>query len=303
MSIYNKKIYNFSQIIKESSLPRLETEILISFLLRKNREFLMTHPETIISPEIYKKFKTLEAKRLKDWPIAYLIGHKEFYGLDFKVTPVVLIPRPETEIIVDEIVETIKDEVNHTNRFNSVLHIVDLGTGSGAIITAVSSEIKRIFPAQFKNIKLSAVDISASALNIAKQNAKIHKLDSKINFYRGNLLAPLKLGGKRLAGQSLLIAANLPYLTPTQIKKSPSIRREPRLALNGGSNGLKYYRELFLALADLSKEQNFSFKVLCEIDPSQSQKIRFLAAKILPKAKVEIKQDLAKLQRLAVISQ
>jgi len=299
MSIISKKIYTLNLIFKESSLPRLDTELLIVFLLHKDREFILTHPATKISSTIYKKFKTLEAKRLKNWPIAYLIGRKEFYGLDFKVTPAVLTPRPETEMMVEEIIQLVKDY----DQDGQPSHIIDLGTGSGAIIVSAASEIRRLFPLRFTNIKLSAVDISASALNIARQNAKTHGLSAKIKFYHGNLLAPLKLSAKRLTGQSLIIAANLPYLTPGQIKKSVSIRREPRLALNGGSDGLKYYRELFLALADLNKEQKFSLKILCEIDPSQDRKIRFLAAKMLPKAKVEIKKDLAKQQRLAVISQ
>lgn len=255
----------------------------------------MTHPETIISPAIHKKFKELEKKRLKNWPIAYITGHKEFYGLDLKVTPAVLMPRPETEMMVDEMIKMVKES-------SEPPHIIDLGTGSGAIVIAAGSEIRRLSPLRFKDIKLSAVDISASALKIAKQNAGTHKLNSKIKFYHGNLLAPLKLGTKRLAGQSLIIAANLPYLTPAQIKKSPSIHREPRLALDGGTDGLKYYRRLFRESASLVKKQNFSLNILCEIDPSQSRPISALVKKILPKASLIIKKDLAGKFRLAKIT-
>lgn len=291
----SKKIYNISLIFKESPLSRLDTELLLAFLLHKTREFILTHPETRITPALYKKFQALKAKRLKDWPIAYLIGSKEFYGLDLKVAPAVLMPRPETEMMVDEMIGLVKDLPRPP-------HLIDLGTGSGAIIIATGSEIRRLFPLRFKNIKLSAVDISTPALKMARQNAAIHELNSKIKFYHGNLLEPLKLETRKLAGQSLIIAANLPYLTPAQIKKSPSIRREPRLALDGGKDGLKYYKELFKELSDLNKKQNFPFRLLCEIDPSQSRKIRSLAAKILPEATVEIKKDLARRQRLAIIS-
>jgi release factor glutamine methyltransferase len=292
MSIISKKIYNISLIFKESPLSRLDTELLLAFVLHKNREFILTHPETIITPALYKKFQALKAKRLKDWPIAYLIGSKEFYGLDFKVTPAVLMPRPETEMMVEEIIGQ-----------PAASHIIDLGTGSGAIIIAASSEIRRLFPVQFKKIKLSAVDISKSALNIARQNAKAHRLNTKIKFHHGSLLTPLKLETKKIAGESLTIAANLPYLTPTQIKRSPSISREPRLALDGGKDGLKYYRELFKELSILTKKQTIHFRLLCEIDPSQARPINTLAKKILPKAKTVIRQDLAKKNRLAIISQ
>ncbi len=302
MSKLAKNIHNISLIFKESSLPRLETEILISFLLGKRREFLMTHPETSISLAIYKKFKELEKKRLKNWPIAYLIGSKEFYGLNFKVTPAVLMPRPETEMIVDEIIEMVKGRTNNVSEQRAIPHIIDLGTGSGAIISATGSEIRRLFPIQFKNIKLSAVDISATALKIAKQNAKTHELNSKIKFYHGSLLAPLKLETKKLTRQTLIIAANLPYLTPAQIKKSPSISREPRLALDGGRDGLKYYRQLFQELSSVLKKQNFSFRILCEIDPGQSRPIIMLAKKILPQAQAVIKKDLAKKNRLVIIN-
>lgn len=154
MSILSKKTYTVSLIFKESSLPRLETEILMAFLLHKNREFILTHPETKISPVLYKKFKILEIKCLKNWPVAYLTLKKEFYGLNFKVSPTVLIPRPETELFVDNIINLIKSQDIKVNNFNQSLPgeltIIDVGTGSGAIIIAVASELRRLFPAHFK---------------------------------------------------------------------------------------------------------------------------------------------------------
>ncbi|MFA6995116.1 MAG: peptide chain release factor N(5)-glutamine methyltransferase [Patescibacteria group bacterium] len=293
MSIFKKKIYNISLIFKESSLPRLEAEILVSFLLNKTREFVLTHPETKITPGLYKKFKSLEIKRLNNWPIAYLTGQKEFYGLNFIVGSTVLIPRPETEMMVDKIIEHIKTTLN----VKQTPYIIDIGTGSGAIIISVAQELKRLFPPLFKNTKFAATDISYTALNTAKKNAKNYKLGNKIKFYRGNLLDPLKLNHKKIKNYRLFITANLPYLTPKQIKESPSISREPRLALNGGSDGLKYYRELFKNLKTL----HLPAYVLCEIDSKQSSKIKTAAKKIFLKTELKIYKDLTKKNRLLIM--
>lgn len=282
------------KIFNNSSLPRLETELLLSYLLKKPREFLITHPETKIRPTIYKRFKLLEAKRQNNWPIAYLTGYKEFYGFDFKVSPAVLIPRPETELLVDKI-------INFLTNNRTVLKpiIVDLGTGSGGIIITVAKELKRLMPSVYNQSEFIAVDISAVALKIAKINADKHKLTRKIKFYRGDLLIPLKFPQRNLNQSELIITANLPYLTPTQIIRSPSISREPRLALDGGRRGLKYYQALLSQLADLPAD--LKFRVYCEIDDSQATTISALSKKYLPRALTSITRDLSGKQRLFII--
>jgi release factor glutamine methyltransferase len=296
MSISTKNT-NFTQILQTSSLSRPETEILLAFLLKRNREFILTHPETAISATLYKKFRTLEAKRLKNWPIAYLTGHKEFYGLDFKVSPSVLVPRPETEMMVDEMIDIVKKCL--TDQYQPL--IIDIGTGSGAIIVSVASEIRRLFPAFFKKIGFSAVDISASALNITQQNAKKHKLNHKIKFYYGNLLLPLKLNQQKLIGRKLIIAANLPYLTKAQIAKSSSIQREPKLALDGGLGGLKYYQELFKQLAEINLSGIIGY-ILCEINADQKLGIKKLCKRYFPQATLGINCDLSGQDRLVKIT-
>jgi len=293
-------------VFKTSSLPRPETELLLAFLLDKNREFLLTHPETRISSKISKKFKALEAKRLKNWPIAYLTGVKGFYGFDFKVSPAVLTPRPETEKIVEDIVEIFKDKnagPKASDKSASLIDksldksgflkpiIVDLGTGSGAIIISVAKELKRLAPAVYRRAEFLAVDISEKALKIAEQNAADHQLAQKINFYKGNLLSPLKLNQHDLSRSELIIAANLPYLTPKQIKNSPGISREPLLALDGGRDGLKYYRELFKQLTGLPVIRNL--RIICEIDDCQAEKIKALTGKYFPSVDSEIIYDLS----------
>jgi len=287
----------FFQVLKNILIPRQEAEILMAFLLKKPIEFLMAHPETEVRPVILNKFKNLEKKRLHGWSIAVLIGHKEFYGLDFKVDKNVLIPRPETELMVEEVLSLI-------NATPDKKLLVDLGTGSGAIIIACANEIKKTLPIIYKKTEFRAIDISVSALKIAKENAKYNQ-QTKIKFRQGNLLEPLinQKDIKKLTSLNLIMAANLPYLTPSQIKVSPSIKKEPSLALVAGKDGLKYYRELFGQI----KSINNNFKplranILCEIDSGQAKPIKTLVKKHFPRAKIEIKKDLADKKRLAIIS-
>lgn len=278
---------------KESSLPSGETEILMAFLLGKDKEFILTHPEFIIPKNVYKKFKELEKKRLAGWSIAVLIGRKEFYGRDFFVDKNVLVPRPETELMVEEIIDIAKQ---NNNKFT----LIDLGTGTGAIIISLAAELKKISPIKYKKITFYAVDISLPALKVARKNAIINKQAKKIKFLPGNLLEPLikhKDFNKFSAGE-LIIAANLPYLTPKQVKNSPSIQKEPKIALVAGNDGLKYYRELFKQIKSI---KNRPITILGEIDPNQAETIKPALKKYFPLAAIEIKKDLSGRNRLAII--
>ncbi len=276
------------EVLTNSVLPRREAEIILAGPLRRPREYLLAHPESNLSSALRRRFKTLEKKRLAGWPIAYLVGRQEFYGLAFQVNPAVLIPRPETELLVetilDALVERIKKSREKTALNDTV--VLDLGTGSGAIIIALAKECKRRFPARFKKILWLASDVSGAALKVARTNAWRLGIN-KIKFYRGDLLAPIK---KFLAGKDLLIAANLPYLTPKQIQASPTIKKEPRLALKAGPDGLKYYRRL---LQQLARIKYSSLALLIEIEPGQKKKIMAWAQKYLPQAKIDFKRDLA----------
>ncbi len=271
-------------IYKTSSLPPLEIEMLLAHLLKKSREFLLTHPELKIGQAALNNFKKLEAKRLLNWPIAYLTGVKEFYGFDFMVSPAVLTPRPETEKIVEDMVNIAKASPLRPL-------IIDIGTGSGAIIISVAKELKKLAPGAYRRAEFLAADISEKALKVAAQNANKHRLNDKISFHKGDLLAPLKLDKRDLKDYELIMAANLPYLTKAQIKKSPSISREPLLALDGGPDGLKYYRRLFKQLAALKNVGNI--RLICEIDDSQAKKIKELSEQYFPAAKEKIIYDLS----------
>jgi release factor glutamine methyltransferase len=271
---------NIKELIQESKLPRLEAELLLAFLITKPREFIIVHEKDVLALAIIKKFKAAERKRLLNFPLAYLTGRKEFYGLDFKVNKNVLVPRPETETLVEMI-------LNYARQKKNGLDFLDIGTGSGAIIISVASELAKQSELIFNNSSFLGLDISKLALSVARQNAKLHNLNKKIAFLESNLLSNLPT--KILKGSNLMIAANLPYLTKEQIKNEPSISREPKLALDGGPDGLKYYHALFKQLKKISFA---SLLLICEIDPGQAKTIKLSAQKIWPGARLKIIKDL-----------
>ena len=306
----------------------LDAEILLSYILKKPREYILAHPEEKLTKSQISNIQYLISRRNKNEPIAYLTGHKQFYGLDFLVNKHVMIPRPETELMVGEAINQITHNMKN-------LTFIDVGTGSGCIIITIA---KLLQATSYKlQANFLATDISKPALTIARKNAKLHKIDKKITFYQDNLLKPVinKLSNvncqmparqyQPMAGGSIVITANLPYLTPAQIKNSPTIKYEPKLALDAGPDGLKYYRQLFkqihkLQIADLPASRFRSkrwqagcrLQIIIEIDPSQTIKIKQLAKKELfthysiseggTKSKIQIKKDLSGLNRLIIIT-
>ncbi len=281
-----------------------DLEILISFVIGKPKEFILTHPEYKLNKSEENKLKKLIKKKLTGEPIAYLVGEKEFYSLNFKINKKVLVPRPETELIVEKTLELI-ETIYLTNSKKPII-IIDIGTGSGCIIVTLAKFLSYYRSLTFK---FYATDISSQALSIAKTNAKLHNVKQKINFFYGNLLQPFtdnpKLFNyfkrlKNLKQSLIIITANLPYLTPKQIKNSPTIQSEPRLALDGGRDGLKYYRHL---IKQLKKPPftDLSWAAFLEIDPSQKKKIKELIKKELTVREIKFYPDLAGYTRVAKI--
>lgn len=304
----NKQNASFNQIKKTSLLPRLDFELLLAKASSLSREKLITYPDRNLGLKILKKYKELEKKRLKNWPVAYLLEEKSFYGLNFKVSPKVLVPRPETEILVENIFK----KVNEIE--SKKINIIDLGTGSGAIIISLASEIKKINSELFKKTNFIALDISNDALKVAKENAKNNKVETKIIFRKSDLLEIFK--NKKFSEDffifknHLIISANLPYLKPEEFKKEKSISREPKLALVAGKDGLKYYRKLFKQLSLIIKINSDKFQknnklkslfLICEINPEQVDPMKELANKYLQGATIKIEKDLANKDRFFVI--
>jgi len=285
--------------LKKSTIdnPQLEADVLLSFVLKKPREWLLAHPEHKLNSFQIINYKFKIRKRLKGVSLAYILGYKYFYGYKFIVNKNVLVPRPETEMMVDYVNEL----VTHNSQ---PITLVDVGTGSGCIVIAIAKNQKspRLHSGQakIKNQKFYGIDISNKTLRVAKKNAKYHGPTDKIKFFQGNLLSPIINEFQVMSSKlRVVICANLPYLTPKQLKNSPTIQAEPKNALKAGNDGLKYYRELFTQLKIL---KNKKITLLCEIDPGQSETITKLIKEKLPKYNFIIKKDLRGLNRLVILT-
>ncbi|PLX20996.1 peptide chain release factor N(5)-glutamine methyltransferase [Candidatus Parcubacteria bacterium] len=267
-------------------IDSFDFDILLSSVLKKPKEYIITYPTKPLNAKTIQKIENLFKKRINNEPLAYIIGEKGFFGLNFFVNKNVLIPRPESEIIVEEVLKKTKEP-------NTV---IDVGTGSGclAISIAKSSPNKNVI----------ALDISKEALSTAKKNARLNKLDTTIDFRRSDLLDYILKNPNSILHKNIIITANLPYLTARQISASPSIKKEPRLALLAGADGLKYYKKLFKQISSLLEiRSESSIFLICEIDPGQVSGIRKIARELLvPKFSIQIKKDLRGLNRFAVLS-
>ena len=237
----------------------LEKEILLARALKKSKEFLYAHGEDKISWKEFLTYKFYLHALKKGIPVAYILKQKEFYGLNFFVNKSVLIPRGDTEILVEEAIKII-------NKSDKKITLIDTGSGSGCIpISILKNNTK-------KNINAFAVDISWRALNIAKKNAKLHNV--KIKFLQSNLLKKIIKHYSSIftSDAFVIITANLPYLNKEQMSE-PSIKYEPKTALYGGNdNGLQIYQNFFKQIKEIINNK-LKLTILIEIDPSQSDEI------------------------------
>ena len=271
---------------------------MLAHVLGKSREWVLSHPEKTVNKIQILKYKYLIKKRARGIPLAYLTKHKEFFGLDFFVNKNVLIPRPDTETLVTLALEHL------STKAQDKITLIDVGTGSGCIPISIIKTLKHSAQGGSalggKNIKTFAIDISRRALRVAKINAKKHAV--KINFLHGNLLSPfINLIPKLPKTYNLVITANLPYITKEQFAAEPSIHHEPRLALVAEESGLALYHKLLKQISLLVTSYKLQVTSFFEIDPSQSQSITKLIKSILPTAEIEIKKDLAGLDRIVIV--
>lgn len=248
-----------SEALKKAKtlIAPLDAEVLLAFALKKSREQLITAAEQKISPTLEKTFFALVARRAKNEPLAYLTGKKEFYSLEFAVSPAVLIPRPETEAIVDII----------RKNNPSTGTIIDIGTGSGCIAIALAKHCP---------LPIVAVDISDPALAIARSNAAKHGVSEQITFLKSNLLEKVNFTN---LNPPFVFATNLPYIPENDDLMSDVRDFEPPTALFGGTDGLTLYRRLFAEIG--TRKIPFRLLVL-EADPRQKEDIKRLSADFFP---------------------
>jgi len=241
---------------KKIDSPRLCAEVLLSHQLKKSRvELYLTFDQPLSSSEI-AGFRSLVKRRLNREPLQYITGTQEFWSLEFAVTPQALIPRPETELLVEQAIERLKAVISEGNKTPSIL---DLGTGCGAIAISLAKAVQQV--------RLWATDISADALKLARLNAEKHGVSGKIKFLQGNLWEPLLDEGVTFD----IILSNPPYIGAEEFENlSPEVRDyEPRLALNGHKDGMTYIQTIILEAPVFMKPGGW---IMLEMAPGQTEK-------------------------------
>lgn len=256
--------------------PFLDAQVLVAHLLRKARSWVMAHPAYELEIGEVEKFTADLNLLATGLPLPYLLGQQEFYGLNISVTPDVLIPRPETELLVETAFRWVEE---HPLK----IQIADIGVGSGCISAALA--------AHHPNLRIVATDISYAALLVAKANFQKLGFLNQINLVQCDLLSPF-------IGRFDLICANLPYI-PLSILEGLHVGKfEPWLALDGGEDGLKYLRQLIASAPDYLTPGG---ALLCEIEASLGRAVLDVSRAVFKHAQINVSPDLAGRDRLLFV--
>ena len=279
MNIF-EQLKSAEKILNDNDIEdaRLEAEILLCHLLRVEKIFLYVNPDKILSDEQIADYKILIQRKINHEPTAYIIGHREFMDLNLIVTKDVLIPRPETEILV----ETVIDKLNNVS---DIIKIADIGSGSGAITISLAKHLMNSF--------IDSVDISESALKIAELNAEKYHLSERIEFFNGDIFSTLT--DKKYKA----IVSNPPYI-PSKIIDSlqAEVKNfEPRISLDGGDDGLNFYRRLIEESPKFLIDDGF---LAVEIGYDQAAAVKHLLEENGQFKDIEIIKDLSKNDRVVV---
>ena len=256
-----------------SPSPALDADILLAEVLGTDRAYLLAHGDQSLTAEQQRCFADSLERAANGEPLAYILGRRAFYDLEFRVTPDVLIPRPETELLLEQALEWAKDR--------SPVTAVDVGTGSGALAVT--------FAKHTPLAQVYATDISAAALKVARENAEHH--GANVTFLQGDLLMPLLESAVRLD----LVMANLPYIPSGEVPDLAVSRYEPSLALDGGSDGLDLVRRL---LAQAPQVCSPGALLLLEIGAGQGAAVMALAEQMLHPQDTTLLYDYAGFDRI-----
>ena len=257
----------------------LEAEVLLRHILKYDRARFYASLGETVSAENIECALSLTERRISHEPLAHITGHREFYGLDFRITPAVLIPRQETELLVEE---ALKFAVE---RGDGNISVADIGTGSGAIAVSLAVNLPQA--------KVYATDCSEQALATADLNRRRHGVTDRITLLEGDLLAPLPQPVD-------LIVSNPPYISSDLLSGlAPEVRREPRLALDGGKEGLEVINRL---LKQSPAKLNAGGSILVEISPEQNTAVSEMAKAQFPVADISHANDLLGLPRCVIVS-
>ena len=265
-----------------SDTPALDASVLLAHIINKPRTWVMAHPELTLTIEQQKQLDDSLARLQRGESFPFVLGHWEFFGLEFDVTPDVLIPRPETELLVERAIAWLQI-------FPEKRKVADVGTGSGAIAVSIAVNVP--------DVKILATDISSKALQVAKQNAEKHGVSERIQFVECDLL-PDKSSIAKQQSKIDLLCANLPYIPTKTLYSLAIFGKEPSIALDGGPDGLDLYRRLFSLAPDWIAANG---KLLLEIESSLGIQVMALARDAFPNPRVNLHRDLSGHHRLLEI--
>ncbi len=261
-----------SRLEPVSETAGLDARTLLSHVTNKPASWVLAHPEFPLDEDSSMDLEALVARLEQGEPLPYVIGHWDFYGLDFTLTPQVLIPRPETELLIVTAIAWLRAHPEARSA-------ADVGTGSGCIGITLAVNVP--------DLRVTATDISPSALEVARQNAEMHRVSSRLELVCTDLLPE----GRYFD----LIAANLPYIPTTALHDLPVYRREPTVALDGGSDGMVLIRRL---LQEAPERLSPGGLLLLEIEASQGLAALSFAFDVFSQARIHLHKDLAGRDRL-----
>jgi release factor glutamine methyltransferase len=274
----------------QSETPELDLQLLLAHVTGETRTWLFAHLDTPLTPPQIESAQNAFARLMTGEPLPYILGHWEFYGLDLDITPHVLIPRPETELLVEKAVKWL-------NNRPEARSVADVGTGSGAIAIAVAMHVP--------DVRILATDISHHALKVAKRNAQKFHVHHCIDFLECDLLpshpaygSPPQLGEGLGMKAFDLICANLPYIPTQTLHGLPIFEREPTHALDGGADGLDLVRRLLKLAPDWLAPGGM---MLLEIEATQGTQALSLAYDSFDNVTIHLHQDMAGHDRLLEI--
>jgi release factor glutamine methyltransferase len=250
--------------------------VLLSHVTGRPRAWLLAHPEAQLSEGEMAALQSGLARLERGEPLPYLLGHWEFYGLDFRVTPATLIPRPETELLVETALAWLRSRPG--------LHrAADVGTGTGCIAISLAVHCQ--------NLQVTATDVSLAALSTARENAEEHGVSARTHFILSDLFPPT-------TDQFDLVCANLPYIPSGKLSLLDVYGKEPSLALDGGPDGLDLVRRLLQQAPGRLQPGGL---ILLEIEAGQGREAAALAQAAFPSAQIQVLPDLAGHDRLVSI--
>jgi release factor glutamine methyltransferase len=265
-----------------SDTPQLDAQVLLAHILEKPRTWLLAHTASIIDSVRAATLERLVRRLERGEPLPYVLGHWEFFGLDFDLTPDVLIPRPETELLVERGIAWLQASTGRRA-------VADIGTGSGCIALSLAVHVG--------DVHVVATDISAAALDVARRNARKLGVTPRVDFVECDIL-PQRRGAFASDHHFDLICSNLPYISTRKLYSLPVHEREPVLALDGGSDGLDPFRRLFKIVPDWMAEGG---RILLETEATRGAAVLSLAYDAFTEAELRLHQDMIGRDRLLEI--